>query len=357
MAPKTVLVTGANGYIGNAVARAFSRAGWLTYGLVRSSSSAHALALEEIIPIIGTIDDQSHHGKIGEQLPDVLDAIVSTTEVITDYIPHYENIVALLRRLSRATIAAGGPKPTVIFTSGCKDYGVGPHIHGTPGLSPHTEESPINPPALALNRAKYAAKIFEHADVLAPVLVRPTNVYGRTSSYYSGFFAVAEQASKDGTPIIVPSLPNAVLHALHVDDCGDAYVAIASHPARADVEGQVFNVSAHRYETVAEVASALTREYGMQDDGGGGDRVRYVQAEGLQADANPWPPLLIDFPQWTDSSKLRRVVGWRDRRPLFSEALHTYRMAYEAAKTSAESGNGMLRQMHDRVQALYQSAD
>lgn len=40
--PKTVLITGANGYIGNAVARAFVRAAggdWLVYGLIRSTSS------------------------------------------------------------------------------------------------------------------------------------------------------------------------------------------------------------------------------------------------------------------------------------------------------------------------------
>ena len=84
MARKAVLVTGANGYIGNAVARAFVRAGWITYGLIRSTSSSVSLAAEEIIPVIASIDDLPSHKAIQDSLPATLDAIVSTTEAITN---------------------------------------------------------------------------------------------------------------------------------------------------------------------------------------------------------------------------------------------------------------------------------
>jgi nucleoside-diphosphate-sugar epimerase len=118
------------------------------------------------------------------------------------------------------------------------------------------------------------------------------------------------------------------LHALHVDDCGDAYVAIASHPRREDVEGQIFNVSAHRYETVNEVGNALASEYGIKSG------LKYVKPNELRDGENPWPPFLIDYLRWADSSKLRKATGWTDRRPQFSEALHVYRIEYEAAKAS-----------------------
>ncbi|KAJ0159012.1 hypothetical protein CTA2_10479 [Colletotrichum tanaceti] len=349
MPPKTVLVTGANGYIGNAVARAFVAAGWTTYGLVRSPSAATALAREEIVPVVGAIDDGAAHATIQHHLPATLDAIVSVTEDLADYVAHYRNTIRLLRTLgatssssssssSSSTFAAagggGGRKPLVIFSSGCKDYGVGPHYHGAPGLAPHTEESPINPIPFLADRATHAVGIFDHADVFAPVLVRPTNVYGRSSSFYKAFFDVAAGAAAEGRPLLLPTPPSTIVHALHVDDCAEAYVAIAAHPDRAAVEGHVFNISARRYETVDEVARALADEYGIA----GG--LAYVEPGALRPGEDPWPPAIVDFPQWTDSTKLTRLTGWRHRRPLFSESIHVYRLAYEATKAAGHENIG-----------------
>ncbi|KAL2209787.1 putative NAD dependent epimerase/dehydratase [Sarocladium strictum] len=351
MAPKTVLVTGANGYIGNAVARAFTREGWTTYGLIRTSSSAQSLKLDEIIPVIGSIDSPDQHGAILSQLPAdfKIDAIISTTEVVTDYIPHYNNILDLLRSIAEKVIKNGHPRPTLIFTSGCKDYGLKPHVHGTPNMTPHTEDSPVDAPALLRNRSIYSSKVLQLTDLFVPVLVRPTNVYGRTSSYFYGFFDGAKKAREASEPLIVPVDGNFVVHSLHVDDCGEAYVAIASHEKREEIEGQVFNMSAHRYETVDEVMLALVQEYGITNKSG--SAVQHVAPEELP-DGSPWPPLLIDFPQWIDSSKLRHLTGWTDKRPLFSEGLKTYRMSYDATQVSAESGDELTKRMYERMQEL-----
>lgn len=320
---RTALVTGANGYIGNAVARAFVRAGWLTLGLVRSASGAHALSAEEILPVTGSIDDVDSHADIKNQLPSQVDVIVSTTEDHSDYVRHYNNIVALLRSVSSAS-SANGVVPLVIFTSGCKDYGVGPHFANDPKLAPHTEASPLNPPAVLALRAEHAQKILEHGDAFGPVLVRPTNVHGRSSSFYGSFFDVAGKAAEAGGPLPMVSRPDAICHCMHVDDCGDAYVAIASHPDRKAVEGQIFNISARGYETVDQIGKALVSEYGIAKG------LEYVDV-GLVV-KSPWPIMLVDFPQWVGSDKLRRVTGWSDHRPLFTEALRVYRVAYEAAK-------------------------
>ncbi|KAL4998459.1 hypothetical protein BDV10DRAFT_167094 [Aspergillus recurvatus] len=335
--PSTVLVTGANGYIGNAVARAFSRAGWLTYGLVRSQTAARALQLEEILPVLGQIDDINTHDSILHQLPNTLDAIVSTTENLNDYTTHHKNTVHLLRTLSLAS-RQYGVRPLVIISSGCKDYGIGPHFHGDQDLKPHTEESPLNPPGLLSNRANMSLEIFKNSDAFAPVLVRPTNVYGRSASYYRGFFEVAAIAQKHNLPLQIPVPPASICHALHVDDCGDAYIALASHPRREDVEGAIFNISAREYETVDQIARALVAEYGLPG-------VEYVDPENVGAVGKAWPPALIDFPQWTGSEKIRKVTGWRDVRPLFSEAVGVYRRAYEAA---VETGHENIAKMVER---------
>ncbi|KAK6838550.1 WcaG [Aspergillus parasiticus SU-1] len=336
----TVLVTGANGYIGNAVARAFVRAGWITYGLIRSKTTATSLAAEEIIPIIGSIDDIPSHETIRNALPPTLDAIISTTENINDYIPHYNNTVHLLRTLATAS-TANGVRPIVIFSSGCKDYGIGPHYDGDAALAPHTEESPLNPPDILADRTYHSLKFLEHRDVFSPVVVRPTNVYGRSASYYRGFFEAAAQSVDTKQPLLIPVPPNSICHALHVDDCGDAYVAIAGHPRREEIEGEIFNISSRRYETIDEIAKSLVTEYGITAG------VKYVEPESLAPAENPWPPALIDFPQWTGSAKVRAVTGWCDVRPLFTEAIHTYRLAYEAAVVA---GHENIEKMKERVE-------
>jgi nucleoside-diphosphate-sugar epimerase len=51
--PPSVLVVGAAGYIGDGVARAFRRAGYLTYGVIRDEKQREHLVRNEIIPVIG----------------------------------------------------------------------------------------------------------------------------------------------------------------------------------------------------------------------------------------------------------------------------------------------------------------
>ncbi|KAK1676366.1 putative NAD dependent epimerase/dehydratase [Colletotrichum godetiae] len=317
----TVLVTGANGYIGNAVARAFVRVGWITFGLVRSSAASANLSAEEINVVVGSINGESSYKSIQNSLPKTIDGIVSTTEVLSDYVPHFNNTISFLRTLTAGVIEAGGNKPLVMFTSGCKDYGVGPYFDGEAGLFPHTEDLPINPPSMLAPRAENATKIFDHTDVLRPVLLRLTNVYVRSASHYAGFFLVAAAAAQSGKPLVFPSKPNAVLGAVHIDDCGEAYVAI-------------FNISAHRYETVDEVGQALVKEYKIKAG------MSCVEPQDWIPGDHPWLMMLVGFPQWTDSSNLRKVAGWENKRPLFAEAVGAYRKAFEAA---AMLGNPMIQ--------------
>lgn len=337
MAPRTALVTGANGYIGNAVARAFIRAGWITYGLIRSESAAESLAVEEILPIKGSIDDVASHQAIRDELPRTLDAIVSTTESHANYILHYNNTIHLLQTLSTSS-TANGIKSLVIFSSGCKDYDIGPHYDGAPGLAPHTEESALNSPEVLANRTHSALRFLAGNDSFSPVIVRPTNVYGRSASYYRGFFETAAHCGRSKQPLLLPVPPSSICHALHVDDCGDAYAAISGHPRRGEVQGQIFNISSGQYETIDKIAKALVDEYGIVAG------LKYVGGEELAPGDDPWSPGLINFPQWICSEEIRRVTGWKDVRPLFSDALHVYRVAYEATSAAGHENIEVIKE-------------
>ncbi|KAL9132194.1 MAG: hypothetical protein Q9175_006573 [Cornicularia normoerica] len=319
MKPKSVLVTGANGYIGNAVARAFVRAGWITYGLVRNQETRTSLEADEIISILGSASDKGFVERSANQTRFVFDVIVSCTEQILDYVPHYNDTIALLRALAEASNKAG-IRPLVMFTSGCKDYGT-TGIDGSEDLSPHTEESSLNAPPVLVARAIHAIKIFNHIDLFDAVVTRPTTIYGLSGSFYGPIFDVATKAAEKGV-LELTADPKSIMHGTHVDDCAEAYVAIAEAD-RNVVKGQCFNISGGRHETLGEVANALVEDYKIKNG------VKYLPEK--KKTGVDIVQMLIGFSQWVSSEKLRRDVGWRDNRQSFSEAVHTYRKAYEAA--------------------------
>ncbi|ORY61656.1 uncharacterized protein BCR38DRAFT_347496 [Pseudomassariella vexata] len=321
---RSILVIGANGYIGLAVCRAFVRAGWRVYGLVRKPESAQSLAAEEVTPIVGSASDLSFLDQLFAQIK-TFDVFASCIEP-PDYAAYYNNAIVMIRKIAE-TSNKNGVRPLVLWSSGCKDYGY-TTIDGAPDLAPHTEESPINFAALFLaQRATYSLKMFEHTDLFDAAVLRPTNVYGYSSSYYGIMFEYAAAAAASDTVTLKLDVhPKTILHAMHVDDCGEAYVALADHSNRKSVGGQCFNISAHKYETAKVVAGALAEEYGIS---GGAEFVEPTpqDAAGMSV-ANK---SLFGYSQWVSSEKIRNLTGWTDRRMLFTENLHAYRIAYEAA--------------------------
>ncbi|KAI0895643.1 NAD(P)-binding protein [Annulohypoxylon nitens] len=340
---KTAFVTGANGYIGSAVCRAFVRAGWRVYGLVRRPEAASVLAAEEVTPIIGSIskdatflDDLYKHTK-------TVDVIVSCTEQLP-FGEHFEALVVLFRELA-STSNQNGVRPLVIASSGCKDYGV-TGVHGSPGLLPHTEESPLQPVDIVRERALDSLKIFTHTDLFDATLVRPTPVFGYDSSYYGLMFEVASAAAKtEERTLRLSQNFNTILHGCHIDDCAEAYLALAEHADRAAVAGQCFNISAHKYDTLSSIAKALEVEYGLN-----GGVVGISPADATSAGSSL--DLVLGYTQWVDSTKIRRLTGWTDGRMLLSENLHVYRMAYEEA---AKRGHEGVLRIKERMSGILSS--
>lgn len=318
--PKTVLVTGANGYIGNAVTQAFVRAGWTTYGLVRNAASRPALNAQEVISVLGSASDKAFIERLATQTKiGPFHVIVSCTEQILDYVPHYNDTISLLRSLAESG-KSQGVRPLVIFTSGCKDYGM-TGLAGSPGLHPHTETSMLNAPPFAMDRATHAIKIFEHSDLFDAVVVRPTTLYGLSGSFYGPIFDLAAKAAGKGVLELTADSRN-IMHGMHVDDCAEAYVAIAE-TERSRVAGECYNIASSNFETLGQVADALVAMYDIK----GG--VRYLPPpEKTGVDV---VQMLIGFSQWVGSEKLRQAVGWKEKRQSFSQGLQMYRRAYEAA--------------------------
>ncbi|KAF4336399.1 hypothetical protein FBEOM_9732 [Fusarium beomiforme] len=321
---RNVLVTGANGYIGSAVCRAFVRAGWNTYGLIRNPQAREELALSEIIPVVGSFTNLTFLDSLFEEV-NTFDAIVSCTEKIPGYAAHFEEVMTCVRRLAEKS-NQNGVRPVVLWSSGCKDYGM-TDLHGTPGLAPHTEDSPRNAPEVLKERTTNSVRVFDYSDLFDAAVIRPTCVFGYSNSYYGAIFDyAAAQKESDFQVLRIPGDANSIMHATHVDDCGEAYVSLAEHGDRRAVAGQFFNISGHRYETLEEVAEAVAKEYGFKEG------VQFVPASEAEASFPPGLHYVFSFSQWVSSEKIRSLTEWTDKRAIFSEGIHAHRLAYEAYK-------------------------
>ncbi|CAG9972524.1 unnamed protein product [Clonostachys byssicola] len=348
--PPTAFITGANGYIGAAVCKAFIRAGYRVFGLVRRPESAADLIRNEIIPVVGSLDDLSFLEQLYTQAP-TFDVIINNIEGFGDYEVLFTKISALVKELATKS-NAGGVKPLLLWSSGCKDYPLSP-FHGDAGLAPLTEESPILsalPPARV--RAETSLRVFDLHELVDAIILRPTSVYGYSSSYY-GFVLdhVKNEKARGANVLRIPGNPNSVMHSLHVDDCAEAYVSLAQHPRREEVAGQAFNISGYRYETAGETAAALAQEYGLS---GGVEFVPVEDAQGKDSKLENQGALslVFYFSQWIGSDKIRKVTGWTDKRGLFCENLHVYRLAYEAEQ---QGGHENINLINNRIHLINQS--
>lgn len=259
-----------------------------------------------------------------------------------------------------------GTRPLVLWSSGCKDYGT-TGLHGESGLAPHTEDTPLAPHELVRGRADAAVKALESAAAAEgkeggavgggfdAVVLRATpicgysgSLYGAGMEYVEGFAAAVGGEKGEGNDKVLKFVPPAgtVMHWMHVDDCADAYVAVAvtalfgSEEKRRGVVGQAFNISGRRYETLEEVGRVLAKEYGF----GGGAEFGVDPAKLPQGVDPKGSEIIFGWSQWVGSQKIREATGWSDWRPLFSENVHAYRLAFEAAREGADENVKRIRE-------------
>ncbi|KAL7947150.1 hypothetical protein V8C42DRAFT_319745 [Trichoderma barbatum] len=320
MAPlRTVLVVGSAGYIGSAVCQAFVRAGWRVFGLIRKSEQAASLIIREVIPVEGSLSNSAFLVELLDQASSI-DVVVGCAEP-KDYAIYLCEMLDMIHCVAQAN---QGVRPLLLWTSGSKDYG--PTKFENSILSPFTETSVLNPPPPLLPRTTSSIKLLDNNKGFDVAVLRPTAVYGYGSSYYGGLFKFAENAQKNGSQYLqIAADPQNILHAIHVDDCADAYVALAEHSDRRAVSGQCFNISAQTYETNKDILKALAKEYRFLQG------ARFVDESQPSNGLDESIKILFGFSQWVSSEKLRELTGWRDRRMVFTENLHIYRLAYQAA--------------------------
>jgi nucleoside-diphosphate-sugar epimerase len=266
-----ILVTGATGYIGGAVAKALLARSHEVFGLARSEASADRLRKSGIGPVIGDFTNASSLAKAISTSN--VDAVISTASVGSiggdagTYAQDRDAVNTMLRAL-------GNSGKTLIFTSGSSVLGV--FNGGNLSDSVYTEDHdvPLSPSMFAPSAAKVhpmmveefgAAMVArvetERAVISAPgvrgIVVRPGLVYGYGGSYDLPALIKMARANKCAAHLGSGTTRQSYVH---LDDLADLYcLAVERAPKGATFHGVVDEVSQR------DLAMAVSRMIGAGD--------------------------------------------------------------------------------------------
>jgi len=289
-----VLVTGATGLIGGAVARRLAAAGHDVVGLARSDASAAKLTQQGYQAIHGDLADADS----------VAQAVQGVDAVVHAASPSDQNTAAYDEAATRAIIdALRGTSKRFVYTSGCL-------VYGATGDTPATEESALDPVELVRFRQALEAEILSAVAVgVHPVIIRPAWVFGDHGGAAMMMYASAKE---HGAARYVGDGQNRWT-CVHADDLADLYLlAIEKAPAAS-----IFNGAHGPAISLVEIARAAS--HGAD---AGGQVVEWPLDEARQAlwvfaDA-------IACDQLVSGELAERELGWRPSRHSIIDELRSY---------------------------------
>jgi nucleoside-diphosphate-sugar epimerase len=294
-----IFLTGASGYLGLAVARAFRRAGHRVSGLARSSAAAETLMRHEVAPVLGALETPERYQEAAARA-DVI-AHLAVDYAVNTAAADEQTVRALLG----VAVEAREPK-RLLYTSGV-------WVYGDTELTVADEAHPRQPPRAVAWRPELERLVL-NAPRVRGVVLRPGVVYGGRGGLPGMWFAGAEAGE-----LRVPGDGANRWAMVHVDDLAEAYVRVA----QADVAGEVFNLTEGTAATLGELARAAGDAVGYR-----GAVVRTPLAE-ASAQLGPLAEALV-LNQRVSSERARRVLGWQPRHGGFVAEAITYYAAWRA---------------------------
>ncbi|KAJ2003269.1 hypothetical protein H4R26_003165 [Coemansia thaxteri] len=297
----SVLVLGANGYIGKEVSRAFSRAGFRVYGLVRSEEKGKALAQDEVITVVG---DVSRPESLAEHF-DGADVIVDASVDFSNPAAYTKGLLNAVKQSADRRAARGG-QLTFVLTSGG-------WVHGNTGHRGISQDSAADPlPGLEWRRAaEQDVLALGQASNIRSVVVRPSLVYGRAGGFFASVFAGLTAGS-----IRLPGSLENSLTTIHVDDLAELYVSVVERAPL--LNGLALTAANRSSESVRDIISAVRRL----------DAAREIGVEAYT------PAHLFDegvaITQVVDTRSTRALTAWEPRKRSFVEGVAEYFYAWNA---------------------------
>lgn len=310
-----VLLTGATGFVGGAVARELLAAGHDLVALVRSPERGRDLAAAGAELAVGDMLAPDTYGPLVERV----DAVVHTAQ----YAVSGRLTAARHARLREAdhvmtgTLAAACQRhgKRFVYTSGCFNY-------GDRGQEWITEDTPFAPSPLGTGHAAEVVALRErHRAGLDVVVLSPGFVYGPGGLFRTAFWdqAVAGRLRCIGSGANHWSC-------VHRDDLATAFVT-ALHDAPSGAE---YNVVDGHPLTLRALVDQVT-------DGMGRERVGTVPPflMGLIVGRPIVASLTTSFRIGND--RIREQLGWAPRHPAFADGLVPTLAALDATRVGSPS--------------------
>lgn len=293
-----VLVTGASGYIGFAVACAMRRAGHEVFGMVRRADAKAQLQRVEINPVLGSMQE-----------PMALQSTIDQCSVLIHAAADYQADTLKLDRLMVEALTAAGrgaALKTVIYTSGV-------WVYGDSGDDQVDESTSLRPVRQVKQRPETERFILEHPHVRG-LVIRPGCVYGGRGGLTGIWFGAAEK----GEVNIIGDGHNRWAM-VHVDDLAEAYLRVAESGLR----GEVFNITDRSRSSVNEMVQAAVIA------AGGHAKIKHVPLTDAEKNMGDFAECLA-LNQHVDSRKAVRLLGWQPKHGGFVDGISTYHAAWKA---------------------------
>lgn len=253
LAGRRVVVTGANGFVGRAVARWFSDRGADVVGCIRRRDARDELPIGAEPALVEDPLNSAVWAAVLEGADAVVHLVARThmTRESADALPEYRRTnVGITRALLAAAI--GRQVPRFVFTSSIKAVGEGDG-------SPYSENAtcrPLDPYGATKREAELLVRGECHGTRTTQTIVRPPLVYGPG---VKGNFAKLIRAVDRGLPLPLGRV-NARRSIVGVRNLADALGTAAVHPDAAD---RLFHVAdPGPAPTVRDLVTAIARQLG-----------------------------------------------------------------------------------------------
>ena len=280
-----VLVTGATGYIGGAVADALREAGHEVIGLARSGEAERKLEARGIPSRRGDMQDT---GSLSRAVRES-DAVVHTALSRGPDIPQLDTMAmtAILRELE-------GTRKALVYTSGI-------WVLGNTGEQVADEETQPKPIPLVAWRPALERQVLAAAkNGLRAGVIRPALVYGRGGGVVGWLLHGARQR---GVAPYIGSGENRWCM-VHIDDLARLYVCFLEQaPA-----GTLLHAASHPAIRAREVAEAIRRTAGPHC------RVESLPLEHARRAMGPRADAFV-LDQQVSAKRAMRLLGWQPQGP------------------------------------------